>query len=163
MKQLILLFGLSMLLIACGGNASTNADADGNPLPEGHYGTLITADNAISLDEMVKRMESAGSEEMQVKLTGEITGVCQKKGCWMTMKNENGDDMRVKFKDYGFFVPMDCTGKNAVVEGVASVTTTSVADLRHYAEDAGQSKEEIEKITEPLKEISFMADGVILK
>jgi hypothetical protein len=41
--------------------------------------------------------------------------------------------------------------------------TTTVAQLRHYAEDAGKSKEEIAKITEPKIELTFMADGVIVK
>jgi hypothetical protein len=41
--------------------------------------------------------------------------------------------------------------------------TTSVAELQHYAEDAGKSKEEIAKITEPKLELTFVADGVIVK
>jgi hypothetical protein len=37
-----------------------------------------------------------------------------------------------------------------------------LADLRHYAEDAGASSAEIEAITEPKITYSFMADGVLL-
>jgi len=37
-----------------------------------------------------------------------------------------------------------------------------VATLRHYAEDAGKSKEEIEKITEPETNLMFLADGVLI-
>jgi hypothetical protein len=43
------------------------------------------------------------------------------------------------------------------------VSETSVEELRHYAEDAGKSQEEIEAITEPKKTYSFVADGVLLK
>ena len=39
----------------------------------------------------------------------------------------------------------------------------SVADLKHYAEDAGKSPEEIAKITEPSIEFAFEANGVLLK
>jgi hypothetical protein len=49
-----------------------------------------------------------------------------------------------------------------VLDGVAKVTTTSVEELKHYAEDGGKSKEEIEKITEPKKEIEFTAKGVLV-
>jgi hypothetical protein len=40
--------------------------------------------------------------------------------------------------------------------------TISVDLLRHYAEDANKSIEEIEKINEPEYKISFLADGVII-
>ena len=71
--------------------------------------------------------------------------------------------MRVSFKDYGFFVPKDITGKTVVIEGTAKQSVTPVAELRHYAEDAGKSKDDIAKITEPEKALTFVADGVIVK
>ena len=39
----------------------------------------------------------------------------------------------------------------------------SVADLKHYAEDAGKSEDEIAKITEPKIEYAFEANGVLIK
>ncbi|MEL6969642.1 MAG: DUF4920 domain-containing protein, partial [Bacteroidota bacterium] len=48
------------------------------------------------------------------------------------------------------------------MNGKAFYQTTSVDDLRHYAEDAGKSEEEIAAITEPKRELAFLADGVIL-
>ncbi|EIM78045.1 hypothetical protein A3SI_04442 [Nitritalea halalkaliphila LW7] len=71
--------------------------------------------------------------------------------------------MRVTFKDYGFFVPTDAHGAFVVMEGVGSIQTTDVATLRHYAEDAGASEEEIAKITADKEELSFEAHGVIVK
>ena len=97
-----------------------------------------------------------------VKITGKIASVCQKKGCWMMMETSDGQTMRVRFKDYEFFVPKDCAGKTAVIEGIAFNDVTSVAELRHYAEDANKSKEEIEKITQPEKKPAFEAEGVII-
>ena len=88
---------------------------------------------------------------------------CQVKGCWMTADLGNGESMRIRFKDYGFFVPKDAGGKDFYAQGVASWDTTSVAELRHYAEDAGKSKEEIEKIKEPKVELVFLAEGVIIE
>jgi tRNA (Thr-GGU) A37 N-methylase len=70
--------------------------------------------------------------------------------------------MMVHFKDYGFFVPKDCSGKKLVMEGIAFIDVTPVSQLKHYAEDAGKSKEEIEKITEDEKELTFEASGVLL-
>ena len=41
--------------------------------------------------------------------------------------------------------------------------TISVERLRHYAEDAGKSSDEIEKIVKPEFKLSFLADGVAIK
>ena len=68
----------------------------------------------------------------------------------------------VRFTDYGYFVPQDLVGKTVVVEGKAKVKETSVDWQKHYAEDLGKSKEEIEKIKEPKRDISIVADGVLV-
>ncbi len=153
---------VSCLLIfgACGGSGSS-VGADGEKLPEGMYGKKIDEANAMPIVSMLNAMK--GKDNLKAKVTGEIVDVCQKKGCWMAIKGPGGNDMRVTFKDYGFFVPLDATGKLAVMEGEAKLETTDVATLRHFAEDAGKSKEEIAKITEPEIEVTFVADGVILK
>ena len=70
--------------------------------------------------------------------------------------------MMVKFKDYGFFMPLDIVGKEVVLDGEASVKEVSVKQLKHYAEDAGKTKEEIAKIKEPKKELQFVAKGVLV-
>jgi hypothetical protein len=50
-----------------------------------------------------------------------------------------------------------------VLKGKAFQKTIPVAQLQHYAEDAGKSKEEIAKITQPQSTLQFEADGVIVK
>ncbi|MEN0048567.1 MAG: DUF4920 domain-containing protein, partial [Bacteroidota bacterium] len=67
-----------------------------------------------------------------------------------------------KFKDYGFFVPKDISGRQVIMEGYAYREVTPVEELRHYAKDDGMSEEEIAAITEPEEEFKFMASGVIL-
>ena len=69
----------------------------------------------------------------------------------------------VRFKDYGFFMPLDAAEKEVIVAGKAYVKETSVDELRHYAEDAGKTQEEIALITEPKKEFAFEANGVLMK
>lgn len=82
----------------------------------------------------------------------------------MTLDMGNDQQMRVRFKDYGFFVPKEgAEGKTAVVEGFAFVDTLSVDHLRHLAEDAGQTAEEIAAINEPEISINFEAHGVVIK
>ena len=74
------------------------------------------------------------------------------------------DTILVRFKDYGFFVPKSgIEGDRAIINGKMSVETLSVDLLRHYAEDAGKSKGEIEKITKPQVSLTFLADGVFIE
>lgn len=129
-----------------------------------HFGETISEKGAISYDALLTKMEKKGGVE-DVKVEGKVANVCQKKGCWITMVSENADKevMFVKFKDYGFFMPLDLAGKTVVMHGNAFIETTSVDELRHYAEDEGKSEEEIAKITAPKKEFKFLADGVVIK
>lgn len=125
------------------------------------YGDKITADGAMSVADFAKVMSTTDS--MAVKLDCEIITSCVKKGCWMTVQMPNDQKMMVRFKDYGFFVPTKgLEGKRAVLQGYATKEVVDVPTLRHYAEDAGKSKEEIEKITEPEHNLMFLADGVLI-
>ncbi len=125
------------------------------------YGDAITPDGALSTAEFLKAM--AATDSLATKLECEIVTSCVKKGCWMDVKLPDGDVMKVRFKDYGFFVPTQgLEGKKAVMQGYATKETTDVPTLRHYAEDAGKSKEEIEKITTAETSLMFLADGVLI-
>jgi hypothetical protein len=127
------------------------------------YGAKITEQGAIEATKLTSMMKD--KKTLTVKLKGKIIQTCKKKGCWMEMDLGNGQKMRVKFKDYEFFVPKDesAHGKVAVIEGIATKETTDVATLKHYAQDAGKSKAEIDKITQPKEELTFEASGVIIK
>ncbi|WP_019949327.1 DUF4920 domain-containing protein [Hymenobacter aerophilus] len=130
--------------------------------PEGKtYGAALTGEGAQPLAALPALLGTQDSA--QVKLVGIASEVCQAKGCWMTMKLPDGREMRVKFKDYAFFVPKDISGKTIVINGWARRETVPVADLQHYAQDAGKSKAEIAAITEPRQQLNFEADGVLVK
>ena len=98
----------------------------------------------------------------KINIEGEILSTCPMKGCWMKLSVAQ-DTILVRFKDYGFFVPIQgAEGKSAIVNGNISIDTLSIAQLKHYAEDAGKSKDEISKISKPEITISFLADGVVI-
>ncbi|RDC65165.1 DUF4920 domain-containing protein [Adhaeribacter pallidiroseus] len=102
----------------------------------------------------------AGKDSVQAKVAGVVQDVCQVKGCWMDVKLTNDTRMKVRFRDYGFFVPKNLNGKEVVFEGTAYQEVISVADQQHYMKDAGKSPAEIKAIVQPKKEITFVADGV---
>lgn len=159
LKHFILSCCAALTLAACSQNQQPIAVAT----PAGQsIGAPITAEGAISYDDLLPRM--AATDSMAVKITGKVSEVCKKKGCWMTIVPEQPGQpaMRVTFKDYGFFMPMDIVGKRVVLDGFARVETTPVDVLRHYAEDAGKTKEEIAAITEPERELAYEAAGVLI-
>jgi Domain of unknown function (DUF4920) len=132
-----------------------------NAYSQDSFGKKIEETNAIPAEQLPATI--GDKTTLNTKITGTVESVCQVKGCWMKVVTTDGQTMRVSFKDYGFFVPKDIAGKTVVFEGEAKVKTTSVAELRHYAEDAKKPKAEIMKITEPKRELTFVADGVIVK
>lgn len=162
MKKLILLSTIGVaLLSACGSNHETKEEVATVDTTLMYFGDSITTEGALACSDLINQIK--GKDSIQIKLTGTIEDVCQKKGCWMNLSLGNGQSMRVKFKDYAFFMPKDAAGKTVFIDGWAYNDTIPVAQLQHYAEDAGKSKEEIAKITEPEISISFEANGVIIK
>lgn len=123
-----------------------------------HYGEKIDEASALSFGQMLEKM--GDKKEYEAKVKGEVTKVCQKKGCWMKIKNPKGEDVRVSFKDYGFFVPKDLAGNEVVMEGRAYYDTIPVKARKHLARDEGKSEEEIKKIDEPKQTMVFKANGV---
>ncbi len=82
----------------------------------------------------------------------------------MDVKLSDDSDMKVTFREYGFFVPTEnLEGRQVVFTGTAKRELVSVEDLRHFAEDAGKSEAEVAAITQPREELRFVADGVLLK
>ena len=152
MKQILFIIALFV---------SVGAMAQIKPATKGvTYGAKTKAKGAIAVDQLQSKL--ANAEQYTGKVKGVVTSVCEKKSCWMKLKQADGDGIMIRFKDYGFFMPQNIVGKEVVLDGVAAVTVTSVEDLKHYAEDAGKSKEEIAKITAPKKEIEFTAKGVLV-
>ena len=78
------------------------------------------------------------------------------------MQTTEGDQIRI-MTNHEYFVDLDIVGKNVVAYGDAYESITSVDELRHYAEDEGLPAEEIAKITEPLSEVSMIAEGIAIK
>jgi hypothetical protein len=101
-------------------------------------------------------------ESSAVVVSGKVTSVCKAEGCWLKLAGDDGDIM-VKMKDHAFLVPVSLEGKEVAIKGTGLVKEISVETLKHYAEDAGKSKEEISKIKEPQRQVVFYAEGLEVK
>ena len=130
-------------------------------VPGQTYGEKIKAKGAVDIKELPAMLEK-NNGKVTTKISAKVVDVCPKKGCWMNLYINDSTTAFVKMKDYAFFVPDDMIGKTVVIEGEASEKITSVNELRHYAEDAKKTQEEIDAITEPKKSIRIMASGIVV-
>lgn len=156
MKKLFL-----TLAIATFGFTANAQPPAGDAKPGEWYGDKVNPEGALNINDVVAKL-NGGSEFPAVKVTAKILEVCPHKGCWLKLELNDGTTATVKMKDYGFFLPLAAKGKTVVIDGEVKLKTSSVAELKHYAEDAKKTKEEIDAITKPEKAVSVLAKGIVV-
>ena len=146
--------GVARVVLLLGGLAL----ASETTVPPGtDFGAGLTLQQAVGVEDVVRDPERYTSGP--ILLQGTISDVCQKKGCW-TVLRQGEATVRVRFKDYGFFLPKDSSGKQAYVEGVVKVETLSEKTARHYADESRDGN--ADSIRGPQREVGFTASGVRL-
>lgn len=116
-------------------------------------GAAITPDaKAIPVAKVLEQPEAYTKEPVVVE--GEVAAACSRKGCWMQL-----GALRVTFKDYGFFIPLDARGMKARAAGVAVVKTLSKAEADHLEEEGAKLTRRQDGTA---LEVSFVANGVEL-
>lgn len=158
---------LSVLVLALVAGAPARADDDTPtsrpttqlpPLghPAGHFGAPLDAQaERVELSALGKDPAQWAGKTIQVQAP--IQDVCRKKGCWMVL-TQGGVSMRVRFKDYAFFVPRDAKGRTVLVQGQASLEEIPEELARHYAEEGG-NPEQAKQIHGPQQGLTFLATG----
>ena len=124
-----------------------------------NFGAKTTVSGAVEANELTTVLADKATADVKVK--GKVVEVCKAEGCWIRMETANGP-MLIKMKDHSFTVPLALNGKTIVADGIAELKETSVEMLKHYAEDAGKSKDEIAAIKEPKKEVILQARGILV-
>lgn len=121
---------------------------------DGHFGEPFTHKDAMPLAKAIEAEPKDG-----VLVSGEVEAVCQKKGCWMVVKD--GDvSARVLMKDHGFSVPMDSRGKKVQVEGTLTSREFTEAQVKHLEKDGGGDPD---KVSGTRKEHVLTASGVLIQ
>lgn len=150
-------FFLSLFILAAF-QVSAQSNGEIKPAEKGVvYGKVSPKGTSITVNELAAK---EGNGLFEGKVTGKVKEVCKAMGCWIKLEKEDGSTLLVKSKDHGFFMPDNLVGKKVVVEGVASLKEESEEMRKHYAKDAGKSKEEIDRIKGASKEVQFIAKGV---
>jgi len=72
-----------------------------------------------------------------VKTEGQISQVCQNRGCWLELRAEGaGNAVRVPMAGHSFFLPRDVAGHRATVLGTVAVQQLE-ADMREHLRSEG--------------------------
>ena len=137
--------------------ATINAQDAPSAKPGVVFGEVSEKGTVVTANEVETKMVD---NKYEGKIKGKVVEVCKAMGCWAKLQKDDGTTIMIKVKDHEFAMPMDIVGKVVLAEGTAQVKETSVNMLKHYAEDAGKSKEEIDKIKEPKKEVLMTVKGV---
>jgi hypothetical protein len=170
MKKILFIIPAFALMIGCSETEKTEAPIEvttevvAEELEEAAVypyfaGAEFDRASAISEEELATVVASFDGNPTDLVIATEITSACQKKGCWMTL-NAGGEEVRVSFKDYDFFVPLDSEGHQTTVNGTLFYDTLTVEQLRHFAMDANASEDSIQSIMEPVLTLSYEATGV---
>ena len=98
------------------------------------FGSVL--DEAVPLIEL----EDVGADNVgeTVRVEARVSQVCQKKGCFFVAV-EGNTTVRVSFKDYGFFVPTDVSGKRVAFVGEVIEKEVTKEEAEHFAEDMGDA------------------------
>jgi hypothetical protein len=103
------------------------------------YGKAITLKDTTKISDIYAKPDAFNGK--RVKVEGPIVDVCSMKGCWIAIGSDKEfESIRFKVDDGVIVFPMTIKGSNAVVEGVVSVTTLSVADQIAEGEHMAQEK-----------------------
>lgn len=123
-------------------------------------GSAISKDaKSVALADVLAKPDAYSKDPVLVE--GVIAASCTNKGCWMQLATGEGQDgVRVTFKDYAFFIPLDAKGMKARAEGVTVVKELSKADVDHLV---GEGAKITRKEDGTAIEVSFVANGVELR
>jgi hypothetical protein len=143
----------------CTGNHDQAAAAPVKPEAFLTRGEKLKGLQSVTLDKLLNA--PAEFEGKAVQVEARVRKACEKKGCWMELApTDKGPGVRVTFKDYGFFVPLDSAGSMAKVEGTVKVAELAPERAKHFeAEGAKIAKGKDGKY----REVQLVALGVELR
>jgi hypothetical protein len=100
------------------------------------FGAVLPETGTVhSLGDAIAQLDDLAGASVMIET--EIQQVCQKKGCFFIARD--GESVaRVRFQDYGFFIPTDSAGKTVRLAGTLERVALTPQQAAHFAEDLGK-------------------------
>jgi hypothetical protein len=129
------------------------------------YGKPLTGTDVTKISELHASPDEYLGQTVRVE--GLVTGVCEMRGCWMTLASDQEfQDIRIKVADGVIVFPMTAKGRHAVAEGVFTkiemTLEETIAYKKHHAEVHGEEFDPA-SITEPLVYYQIKAMGAVIR
>jgi hypothetical protein len=130
------------------------------------YGEPLTGKDTMAIHTLLEDPDPYLGEVVRVE--GLITGVCEKRGCWMSLASDEKEfeEIRIKVDDGVIVFPMEAKGKHAVAEGVLTkiemTMDETVAYQKHHAEEHNEEFDP-SSVTEPLVFYQIKGTGAVIR
>jgi len=140
-------------LLACGKKPAENATPTEEVTEDVSESTETTKEEAISIEELEHfGLEFTLNESIPagtvlsdpdayvgqtVRVTGKVSDVCQKMGCWMVITDAD-KHMRITTKDHKFFVAKDGAGATCDLEGTVIKREANPERTAHYKSEQSE-------------------------
>ncbi|MEM9294142.1 MAG: DUF4920 domain-containing protein [Acidobacteriota bacterium] len=138
--RMILLLGTLMLLMLWSLGAAAGEEGKAEAAV---YGDGVTVEEKTAIAEVLADPDAW--EGRTVRVEGEVTDVCPKKGCWMSLR-EGEAAVRIKVEDDVIIFPGSAVGSHAVAQGTVNVLDLDreryTGWLAHLAEERGETFDE---------------------
>ena len=130
------------------------------------YGDALTGTETTKISQLLSHADEYLGKVVRVE--GLVTGVCKKRGCWMTIASEEEEfqEIRIKVDDGVIVFPLEAKGKQAIAEGVFTkfeLTLEQTVNYRaHHAEEQGKEFDR-STVTEPLVVYQIKGHGAVIR
>ncbi|MEP1445497.1 MAG: DUF4920 domain-containing protein [Paraglaciecola sp.] len=109
----------------------------------------------LSMQDLTIESSSHLAKPFQVE--ARIAKVCQKKGCFFIAQQDQ-HILRVSFRDYGFFIPTDSSGKTVILAGELVQKEISPEQAAHFKADLNSESD----LVKPGAVYEIVADSVTI-
>jgi hypothetical protein len=156
---------LLVLVTACQGNPTQGPIAKKEPAPAPQPDKKLGAPIAQTETEVSLKDLAANSKNYvgkNIVTRGRVEKVCQHMGCWMTLRDENGEAY-IRMAGHAFAVPKDAPGKTARIAAKLVEAEEPAPMCGAHGENKQGCKAEAEKaVGKPLAKLELEATGVEL-
>ncbi|MCH1920724.1 DUF4920 domain-containing protein [Shewanella sp. A3A] len=126
------------------------------------FGTAVNDSSVTAVSTILATPDAYVGKQVTIK--GVVTNVCEKRGCWMTVKSDQRfQELFIKVRDGDMVFPMSARGSEAIVTGKLTAIPLSLEQSRDYLADEAKKQGkafDVASVTEPVNFYQLAPSGV---
>ncbi len=127
------------------------------------FGAGISGRDTVAIAEVLQKPREF--EGKTVRVQGTVNDVCAMMGCWLELKSESADKIRVKVEDGEIVFPLSVKGHVVIAEGVVEILSMDrdefIAWKKHLAEEKGESFDPASVGEGPYETVQLRGTGAV--